>query len=590
MKFLYSQIKELVPGLKAEPKELADDLTMIGFMCDSFEKVKYQGKPDYLIGLEVRENRGDMLSILGIAREAAAFHGLTVKEPASDLVLPKKATTKIKVEKSAQKLVTRALAVMIKDVKNTESPTWLKEYMEFYEMNPTNLMVDLSNYVMILTGYPSHLLDMDKMQSGLIWDMNNEFEKIVTLDGTEVPLSKKNEILLRDTENILGLAGMVGGRQAAMELNSKNVLVEMAIYDHATVRDNVRSLKVFTEAGSRLGKDLDINAMGEAFQLLIDLLLKHGGGQLEPEIFEHFPKKRVYPKIKMDLAAPSQYAGIEIKEKQALESLKRLGFEIVGQGKARKSGVNSSANGRISGNANSSAQKAALSWVEVLPPKGRTDVNITEDVIEEVVRMADFRNIPIDETPALEVVPKITPLNIILAEKIRDVLTANGYDEIMSLPLVAGSANEAVNYLPWEEIKVQNPINEEFPCLRQSLAAGLFNQLLVYTKKNIPFEQTQIFEIGKVFGKEKGKYLEHETFAALSLSEKNLTAFKDKCLRKSPARPRRSEKSLMFQLKTRRLKPILAVVLKYGWLYQKLAHQTPKTSRLTRKRKTNPWG
>lgn len=144
------------------------------------------------------------------------------------------------------------------------------------------------------------------------------------------------------------------------------------------------------------------------------------------------------------------------------------------------------------------------------------DISIPEDLVEEVVRILSYEKIPSNEIPKIQVTKEITPKNIILAEKIRDILVVLGFDEILSLPLTKKGDNLIMNYLSWEMVSTQNSVNEVYPDLRQTMAIGLLNQLSNYLKKNI--EYIKIFEIGKVFGKQGKLYKEQENLGILMQS------------------------------------------------------------------------
>ena len=226
MKALYSEIKKLVPNLKAGPREAGEVLSLIGFMMDDLEKVQYQGKENYLIGLEVRQNRADCLSIIGVARELAAYYGLEMKLP--EIKPPTFGEKEIEIKVEAADFVKRISAVEIGNLKNGESPAWLKEFLNLYDFNSVNLLVDLSNYVMICAGYPSHLMDKEKIYGDQIsWAINRDFEKITTLDGSEIELnknSKNGELIIRDGKNILALAGIVGGQAAEISSETGSII------------------------------------------------------------------------------------------------------------------------------------------------------------------------------------------------------------------------------------------------------------------------------------------------------------------------------------------------------------------------------
>lgn len=497
MKVLYSQIKELVPGLKAGPKEVGDALSLTGFMMDDFSKVEFKGSRDYLLSFEVRQNRADCLGVLGLAKEVAAYYGLKVKLPETKKIIAVGDKLNIKVE--AKDLVKRVLAVKLAGVKNGESPDWLKEYVSFQGLNSVNLLVDLSNYVMFLTGYPSHLIDFNKVQGRIEWALNYDFNEVTTLFGAKAPLKRDKEIIIRDDKNIIALAGLVGGQKAEIDGKTEVLIAEMAIYDRAVIRKNSRDLNIVTEASRRLEKELDPNGLQPAMELLVALIEEYAHGQAASRLFEFYPNKYVSPEIEFNPKSPSQFAGLEIPEAKTAKIFNDLNFTV------------KKFNGRLL----------------VTPPTYRQDLKLPEDLIEEVIRIYGYDKIPANEVPKSGVVPDITPKNMILAEKIRDILTTLGFDEILSWPLTKGGDNGLVNYLNWQTVATQNSINDLYPNLRQSIATGLLLQLNEYTKKNLKF--IDIFEIGKVFGAQGGKYLEHESLGLLSAAEgKALPDFKNK--------------------------------------------------------------
>lgn len=496
MKVLYSQIKELVPGLKAGAKEVGEALSLSGFMMESLAEVKFKNRQDYLIGFEIRQNRADCLSVFGLAREVAASYGLKVKLPKVKKIPV--AGDKLNIKIKADKFVKRVLAIKLAGVKNGESPDWLKEYVAHQGLNSVNLLVDLSNYVMFLTGYPSHLIDFNKVQGGIQWSLNHDFKEVMTLFGTVVPLKQDNEIIIRDDKKIIALAGLVGGKEAEIDDQTNTIIAEMAIYNRAVIRKNSRSLNIVTEASHRLEKELDPNDLESAMELLVSMIQEYSGGQVVSQLFGFYPKKYVSPTIKFDPKSPSRFAGIAIPEKKALRIFADLNFTVKGSGDSPL----------------------------ITPPTYRQDLQLPEDLVEEVIRIYGYDKIPATEIPKLEVVPDITPKNIVLAEKIRDILTALSFDEILSWPLTKPEDDALANYLDWQVIAAQNSINDLYPNLRQSIASGLLIQFNEYYKKSIKF--IEIFEIGKVFGARGGKYFEHEALGLMSaVKEKSLTGFKN---------------------------------------------------------------
>jgi phenylalanyl-tRNA synthetase beta chain len=502
MKILYSQIKELLPEIKAKPEEIINVFTFTGSMAEGkAEEVFWHGKKDYLISLEIRQNRPDCLSVLGLAKEIAAYYGFKTKLPSFSFSSAK-GKKELEIDVKAKEGVKRILAIEIENLENKNSPEWLKDFLSFYDINSVNLAVDLSNYVMIFTGYPSHLFDLEKTKGQIYWSFNKKFKEIITLDGSVIKLNKnRNELIINDNEKILALAGIIGGKTAEISLETKSVLLEMAIYDSAIVRKNARDLKINTEANQRLSKNLSPAGIDFAMNFLISLLEKNCQGKITSQFFDYYPVKESSKKIILDPKSPSLFSGIDIPEKESIKILNNLGFKPKIENKKIKCTV----------------------------PAERTDIWLEEDLVEEVVRMFGYGKIPIEELPEFEITKDITPDNIRLAEKIRDILSAaERLDEVFSCPLVKEGSNKEINYFDWQVVSTQNSVNEETPDLRQSLAVGLINQFREYLKKNV--EHIGIFEMGKVFGKVKNNnYQEKEVVGILkqsSLKKKGLPELK----------------------------------------------------------------
>lgn len=483
MKILFSQLKELIPGLDATPQEVGEALTMIGFMTDGLSEVRWRGKKDFLLSFEIRQNRADCLSVLGLAKETAAYFGLRTKESEVETWTEGKIELNPKID---AKEVKRVLAIKLDGAVNKPSPDWLKEYLSFYDINSVNLLVDLSNYVMLYTGYTSHLIDADKLQGGLVWKVNKIKRQITTLDDSVLDLIG-GELTIEDDKQVIALAGIVGAKTAAISLSSTGVIIEMAVYDRFVIKQNSRQLAVVTEASNRLSKEMSRESAAEAFNLLVSLCVKETGGRPASKLFDYYPEADSQTAIEFNPSLVSRLGGITVTAERSREILENLRF---------KTQIND-----------------ADSWL-VTPPADRLDVSVPEDLVEEVLRLNLFTNIPANETPGLSPVNDITPPLWHLKENLRDIMTTMGYDEILSQPLTAVLDNQEFNRLDWKLITTLNSVNEEYPALRQSMAIGLVNQLKAYGRRNV--NPIKIFEIGKVFGRQGKKYSEAEWLGAVS--------------------------------------------------------------------------
>lgn len=481
MKILYSQLKQLVPRLDATPLEVGEALTWTGFMMDGRKEVRYGDQDDYLLSFEIRQNRADCLSVIGLAYEVAACFNLKVELP---MVQPISGSDEeLHIDVTAIDQVKRVTAIKIGGLKNGKSPRWLTEYLALYDINSISLLVDLSNYVMLLTGYPSHLIDVKKISGNLNWSMNNRYKNMTTLEGTQLDL-KNDEVIISDDDNIIALAGIVGGRAAEIEETTTEIVAEVAIYNRSIIRSNARNLHITTEASQRLEKDIDPNGADYALKVLTSFILEYAGGQIESQMFDYYPNIYLAPQIKFKMESPSLIAGIPINEEEIKNIFNGLEFDL--QDKEGK--------------------------YLITPSTRRVDISIPEDLNEEVIRMFGYNKIPSNEKPLMEITPNITPRKLGLIENIKDFLADQSFDEILSWPLTKKGENQKTNYLKWDEIQTQNSVNEEYPLLRQTICAGLLTQLNEYSKKN--FEYIKIFEIGKVFGK-TASYEEYDSLGLL---------------------------------------------------------------------------
>ncbi len=493
MLILYSDIKKYLPELDATPEEVANIFTMIGYMLDGrVEEVSNNGNKDYLMDLEVRQNRADCFGVFGLIRDLSAYYNIDVKIPSEDINIDTNFELPIQVK--AKNSVKRVLAVKLSSVKIGESPVWLKEYLNLYGINSINNLVDLTNYVMILTAHPSHAFDVSVSGESLVWEINPEYKKMTSLDGTEIDLVKESLIISGKGEP-QALAGLVGGKKSAINNNSTEVIIEMAVYDGGLVRRNSRQMNIFTEASQRLQKYMDPESLPHAFKLLISYILKECGGKVSSKIFEEYNQKTEFNMINVDLNKVSQMAGIKIAYEESKDYLLKLGFKIENENE---------------------------NVIDVIKPINRLDIEEEADVIEEIIRLKGTYNLPKNRL-TVGLTKDITSSHLKLIDKVRSTLVENGYDEVRSWVLVKDGANSAVNYSGYSEVKVQNSINDEVPNLRQTISVSLLEQLKEQKKKDIP--DIKIFEIGKIFNKTDSEYLENYSLGIL-LNNTNINLLK----------------------------------------------------------------
>ena len=474
MKLIYSHLQKFLPDLKVEPTKLRDDLTMIGHFTNFFEEID----GEIVFDLDIKVNRGDCLGYYGLAKDLSVFYNLPLQN-LSSTIDDQQSNYKLPIQVTTDK-VKRVMAIKLSNLKNSTSPTWLQTFLKCHGSKPINILVDLTNYIMFMYGIPNHAFDTAKSTENLIWEINSKFKEFTSLDGTKLVLDN-NILMINNSDKPLSLS-FWGGEACAIDTSTTETIVELAIYDRTTVRQNSRQLKSVTEASIRLEKDLDTELIPLGFNHLINLILENCGGQITSNIFDYYPNPVSLPEIEFDPKKPSLVSGIEISPDFAIDCLNRLGCEI---------------NNNL-----------------ITPPSIRKDISIEADLIEEVVRFFGYQNIPTNQPLDFKEITDITPKEIYLIESLKDQLVNLGYDEVLSWPLVTSPTDEKT------VIKTQNSINSEAIYLRQSLIPSLIQQLDQYNRFKLP--QPQFFEIGKVFFKEGDEFIEKNSLAIYHGDSKQL--------------------------------------------------------------------
>jgi phenylalanyl-tRNA synthetase beta chain len=465
MKLIYSHLQKFLPDLKVLPEQLRDDLTMIGHFTNYFEEIENE----IVFDLDIKVNRGDCLGYYGIARDLAVFYNIPLKNLSVEtLHVTSLPTLPIKIETNT---VTRVMSVKISNIKNSVSPDWLQKFIRLHGTNPINTLVDLTNYIMFMYGLPSHAFDTAKSTENLIWQLNPKYKEFISLDGSKLELNK-DILMINNPQKALSLC-FWGGEACAIDLDTKETIIEIAIYNQTTVRQNSRQLRATTEAGTRLEKSLDPEAIPIAFNHLINLIQQNCHGQVSSQVFDYYPNPKTINPIEFDFQKPSQVSGIDIPKDFIIDCFTRLGCQI---------------NNNL-----------------ITPPSIRTDINIEADLVEEAVRFWGYQKIPINQPIVFKDVGDITPKELYLIDQLKDKLVNLGYDEVLTWPLVSQPLD------PKTVITTQNSINTESIYLRQSLIPSLKQQLDQYSRYKL--NQPQFFEIGKTFNLINNQYIEKNTLA-----------------------------------------------------------------------------
>lgn len=493
MKVTYNWLKDYV-DIKITAKELADKLTMAGLEVTSFEKAE----GDWVFEFEVTSNRPDLLSVIGIAREVAAITGKKLKVHPRSWMLD---AAKIKAQGSrfkAQKIEIKIQdkrdcplysATEILDVKICPSPLWLKRRLELVGIRSVNNIVDITNYVMLETGQPLHAFDLNKLADNTIFvRRGKEGEKILTIDG-EVRNLTKEALVIADKEKPIALAGIMGGKDSEITQNSKDILLEAAIFNPLTVRRGRQRLGLSSESSYRFERGVDWQGLVSAVAQVINLILEIAGGRFVSR--QVVKGSRLSTQRKKTIMLKTESIGRILGQEYSISAIQRV-LSALGFGVKKGNGV-----------------------LKVVCPSFRMDVSDSIDLIEEVARICGYENIP-------KTLPKIIPQeDVCLAferEKcIKDILISQGLDEAITLSLMSKEKLSLWGYQEPQLITIANPLTREQEVLRLSLIPSLVT--CISYNLNQKQENIRIFEIAKIFSPSQKNNQEQLSLSICLLAE-----------------------------------------------------------------------
>lgn len=443
------------------------------------DPIKYLGFDDGVIDFELTANRGDLLSILGMAYEVGAVYNKKVKDIDLKYKLSdEKLNFKVDIKTENCKLF---LAKEVKNVSIKESPREVKEKLMASGIRPINNVVDISNYVMLETGQPLHFYDADKLNGKIEVRMAKEGEKLTTLDNKERTLSE-DDIVISDGQKAIGLAGVMGGLETEITENTKNIIIESAIFDSVKVRKTSNKI-LRSEASNRFEKGLDPNRTYMAIERACKLLQEQASGEVlsGTEVYDKTSKDD--KKIDITVTKINKILGSEIAKNDIINVFERLGFKV------------------------QEHDNKDLLTVEV--PTRRLDISIPEDLIEEVGRIYGVDNI---ESKIMTLPLKKGTFDKTTRE-IRNKMVDLGLSETLSYVLVNKNEAEMFTNKENESIKILSPLTEEKSTLRQSVITSLY-KIYNYNRAR-KIENVDLFEIGKSFYKKDENFFETNKIATL---------------------------------------------------------------------------
>jgi phenylalanyl-tRNA synthetase beta chain len=471
MKISANWIRDFV-DLKVDNSTLAHDLTSIGIAVEGIS-----GEGDSTVfEMEIGTNRPDAMNHYGVAREASAFYDVPLKPIAPKLpAAGGLAGVTITVEDG--RYCPRFTARVLRDVAIKPSPAKISHRLQLLDQRPINNAVDATNYVLWESGKPTHVFDLDLLEGGrIVVRFARAGETLKTLDGVERKLTTE-DLVVADAKKPVGLAGVMGGFDTMITEKTRNILIESAWWDPATIRKASKRHGLHTDASHRFERGADFESTVVSTNRVAELTLHSGRGQLVGDVIDVVVGRRDQAPIVLNISEVHRLLGKALSAQEILRILSRLGFEVVA--------------GRQEGEE-----------FEVTIPSWRLDVEREIDVIEEIARLHGYDKFA-NTLPAFAGAVIELP-DVRKDARLRSSLLGLGYNEAVSLTFI--SAQDAERFSPASALALANPLSEEASVMRTSLVPGMLNMLAYNLNRGT--DSLRLFEAGNVYEAEGAKSVE----------------------------------------------------------------------------------
>ncbi|MFA6587491.1 MAG: phenylalanine--tRNA ligase subunit beta [Patescibacteria group bacterium] len=426
---------------------------------------KWLAKPETVLELDITPNRGDCLSIRGLAREVAALTGGKLKS-LKGLLKESSEKNQLKVKIQDTKACPQYVARTVKGIKLTNSPDYVQARLLACGMRPINAVVDATNYVMLELGQPLHAFDADKVKQIVVRKAKAN-EKIKTLDGQNRNL-QINDILITDGKNPIAIAGVMGGSETEVSQTTENIIIESARFDPTSIRLTANRLTLRSEASTRFEKGIDPNVAIEAVDRVADLIVQWTGGKILKGQVIAGQKSIFKPKpILLDLEYAEKILGVKVSPSLAKQKLTALQCKVLVTGKKFK----------------------------VSPPSFRLDLSTPIDLVEEIGRLMDYNTF----TPSLPLTPqkiRQQPSNLVFSTLVRRRLVIGGFTEVSTYSFYSKKTASNFDLADQTHVALANPLNPDQELMRRSIMPQI---LEIAGRASITRDNLKIFEIGKVF-------------------------------------------------------------------------------------------
>ncbi|MEK9195774.1 MAG: phenylalanine--tRNA ligase subunit beta, partial [Patescibacteria group bacterium] len=436
---------------------------------------------DYIIDIENKmfTHRPDLFGMMGVAREIAGIQGQSFKSPdwyLTPLPIEQASELPLTVENQIPELAPRFMAVAMSGIEIKPSPLWLQINLTRVGIKPINNIVDLTNYFMMLTAQPLHAYDYDKVKALSASDAKlviraPKIDEKIKLLGGKVIEPKQTDIMIATDKQLIGIGGVMGGADTEIDANTKNIILECANFDMYTTRRTSMAHGLFTDASTRFTKGQSPQQCPSVFAKAVDDIKRLTTGKVASPVINICGNIKANKTVVSSTKEINQILGTDLSAEQIVSSLKNTEFDLIDDPKEINPDI-----------------------MEVTAPFWRTDIEILEDVAEEVGRLYGFNKLP-KSLPNRTTSPPIINQNIVLKEKLRDVLFNLGANEVMTYNFVHGDLLTKVGQKPEQSYKLRNALSPDLQYYRQSLTPSLLDK--VHSNIKAGYDKFAIFEIGK---------------------------------------------------------------------------------------------
>ena len=461
-------------GIWVLPNDAKSGLTLI----------EYLKMDDVILEISLTPNKSDCASHIGIAREIAAVLRKPIKPinssiPKKNIKAVKNLNDFITVEVKNAELCPRYAARVIQNVKNGESPEWLQKELTNIGLRPLNIVVDVTNYILMDLGQPLHSFDLDKIAAQKLVIKNGFTNtKFKTLDDKERILDSEM-LMICDNEKPVAIAGIMGGQNSEISNETTNVVLESAFFNPSSIRKTAKKLGISTDASYRFERGADIDMVIPAINKAAKMIAELTGGKVLEGIEEVYQNKIIEKQINFRCEQAKKIIGMKISTEEIKDIFVHLGFEIVKD--KNKSTI----------------EKKTKNEFTVKIPNRRVDIFDEIDLIEEVARIINYDNIKSNFSSEINFEHDELPSYLLqnpLISPIRNYFASNGFNEILTQNIIDPNSAYLSNEKP---ITIENPLGEEMSKMRPSIIPSMLKTISFNIRQGN--QNIKLFECGKVF-------------------------------------------------------------------------------------------